>query len=93
VPAISLSSSIRISDDAVFREIDGEAVVLNLASGIYFGLNSVGTRAWQLIEQLGALDAVCSALVEEFDVDRQTAARDLTGLVSELSARRLVEVA
>ena len=92
LPPISLSNTIRISDDSVFREIDGEAVVLNLASGIYYGLNPVGTRAWQLIEQVGGLEAVCSALTDEFDVDRETAARDLISLVSELNARRLVEV-
>jgi hypothetical protein len=90
--AITLSSTVRISDDAVFREIDGEAVVLSLASGIYFGLNAVGTRTWQLIEQLGALDAVRGTLVHEFDVDADAAGRDLINLVAELAARGLVEV-
>ena len=90
--AISLSSTVRISDDAVFREIDGEAVVLNLESGIYYGLNAVGTRAWQLIEQFGTLEPVCAAIVDEFEVDRDQAAHDLTALVADLHARKLVEV-
>lgn len=92
VPAITLLNKIRISDDAVFREIDGEAVVLNLASGIYFGLNGVGTRVWQLIEQRGSLEAVRDALVAEFDVDADTAARDVTSLAADLAARGLVEL-
>ncbi len=90
--AINLSTTVRVSDDAVFREIDGEAVVLNLASGIYFGLNAVGTRVWQLIEQHGALEAVRGALMTEFDVEADVAGRDLTNLVSELAAKGLVEV-
>jgi hypothetical protein len=90
---ISLSSVVRISDASVFREIDGEAVVLNLTSGMYFGLNAVGTRVWQLIEALGALDAVCTALVDEFDVTKEVASADLTRLVAELSDRGLVDAA
>ena len=42
--AIGLQDSVQISEDAVFRELDGEAVILNLDTGIYFGLNRTGTR-------------------------------------------------
>lgn len=92
VPSVSLTATVRISDDAIFRELDGEAVVLNLANGMYYGLNAVGTRTWQLIAELGGLDAVCTQITSEFDVDRETAARDLTRLVAELAHRKLVVV-
>jgi len=45
----TLRDSIIIPDDVLFRELDGEAVLLNLKTGIYFGLNPVATRMWQLI--------------------------------------------
>jgi hypothetical protein len=89
---ISLSSVVRISEAAVFREIDGEAVVLNLATGMYYGLNSVGTRAWQLMEEHGTLASVCKALVNEFDVTSADAAVDLTDLVQTLQSKGLVDV-
>jgi hypothetical protein len=89
---VSLSSTARISEDAVFRELEGEAVVLNLAQGTYFGLDEVGTRIWQLIERFGRLDAVRDALLQEFDVDPSTAERDLLDLVSRLAAHGLVDV-
>lgn len=92
MPEVSLSSTARISDDAVFRELDGEAVVLNLQSGTYFGLDPVGTRIWQLIEQYGLLSAVRDALLEEFEVEAEAATRDLTSLVTELADRGLVEI-
>jgi hypothetical protein len=92
MPDVSLLSTARISDDVVFRELEGEAVLLNLESGIYFGLDVVGTRIWQLIEQYGALTAVVDHIVREFDVDRSEATTDLLELVGELTRRGLVEM-
>ncbi len=89
---MSSARAIRISDDAVFRELGDEAVVLNLESGMYFGLNGVALRIWQLIDQLGQLPAVRDAVVAEFDVDPDAADRDLTNLVEELLARGLVKM-
>ncbi len=89
---VSLTSTARISDDVVFRELEGEAVLLNMQSGTYFGLDAVGTRIWQLIEQYGTLSSVRDEIVREFDVDRDAASRDLLDLVGELAARGLVEV-
>lgn len=89
---VSLTSTARVSDDVVFRELDGEAVLLNMQSGTYFGLDVVGTRVWQLIEQYGALATVLEEVVREFDVDADVATRDLVQLVEQLAARGLVEI-
>jgi len=58
VPDLSITDAVRIPDDVIFRELNGEAVILNLDNGTYFGLNSVGMRIWQLCEQHGSLRAV-----------------------------------
>ena len=89
---VSLDSRVRISDEAVFRELDGEAVILQLESGMYYGLDPVGTRLWQLIEAHGELRQVVERAVEEFEVDPETLERDLLQLVSDLAARQLVVV-
>ncbi len=47
----TLDAAFRIPDEVIFRELDGEAVILNLDTGIYFGLDAVGTRIWRLIEE------------------------------------------
>jgi hypothetical protein len=88
----SLTRIARISDDAVFRELGDEAVVLNLATGTYFGLNAVALRVWQLIEEVGLLRDVRDAVVREFEVDPDTATRDLSNLIEQLSTRGLVDV-
>ena len=87
---LTLTSSLRVGEDVVFRELDGEAVILNLASGVYFGLDEVGTRIWQLIEQHGGLGDVLADLREEYDAAPEVLERDLVDLASQLAAKGLV---
>lgn len=82
-----------VPETAIFRDVEGEAVLLNLDTGIYFGLNEVGTRMWRLMEQHGQLDAVRDAIVREFDVNASTAERDILALVAALREKGLVKVA
>ena len=89
---ISLDSRVAIHEDAVFRELDGEAVILQLDAGMYFGLDPVGTRLWQLIETHGALRPVLDAALTEFDVAPDVLEQDLLDLVSTLVEKRLVVV-
>jgi hypothetical protein len=76
----------------LFRRLEEEAVLLDLRSGIYFGLNDVGARTWQLILEHGALSLVLDALVQEYDADREVVERDLIALAAELVARRLATI-
>ena len=85
-----MNSSLKVSDDVVFRELDGEGVILNLASGIYFGLDQTGTRMWRLIEQHGRLTAVMAALSDEYEATSETLERDLISLVAELTEKGLL---
>lgn len=85
-----LPASLRASDGVVFRELNGEAVILNLETGIYFGLDEVGTRFWQLVEQHERIEPVIQALQDEYDVAEDVLRADLTDLVSSLVDRGLM---
>ncbi len=78
------------SPDVVFRDLDGEAVILDLASGTYFGLNEVGTRVWRMIEEGRDAAGIIDAVAAEYDADRAIIATDVTRLFDELSARHLI---
>lgn len=88
----SLEQSVRIPEDVVFRELQGEAVILNLESSMYFGLDPVGTRIWQLCEAHGSLRAVWEAMQQEFDAPGDALQSDLLTLVDELSKNGLLKV-
>ena len=76
--------------DVVFRELEGEAVLLNLETGIYFGLNATGLRMWQLIEQHRTLDRVLALLTREFDAPAAELEADLLAWVSQLEDQGLL---
>lgn len=79
-----------VSPDAVFRDLEGESVILDLASGTYYGLNEVGTRIWTLMAAGRDEDAIAGALHAEFDVTLEGARADLAALASELLSRGLI---
>jgi len=84
-----IDSTVSPSDDAVFRELEGESVLLNLETGMYYGLDAVGTRAWQLAAVDGSLRAVRDALVEEYDAAPDVIERDLLSLADALVGKGL----
>jgi len=90
---LSLNDSITIPDDVLFRELDGEAVLLNLKTGTYFGLNPVATRMWQLIAEQHSLARVLEALAGEYEADRLVLENDLLELGRQLCASGLCRVA
>jgi hypothetical protein len=87
--ALGLDAVVTPSDDAVFRELDGQSVLLNLATGMYFGLDAVGTHIWQLAAENGSLHAVRQRLLDEYDADPSTIERDLLALAETLVERGL----
>jgi hypothetical protein len=80
----------RLHPDVVCREIEGEAVLLHLGTGIYFGLNAVGTRVWQLLEAAQDAPAIVDTLAAEYEADRETIARDVGELLAALAGRQLI---
>jgi hypothetical protein len=78
--------------DQVSVEVDGEAVILGLADGVYYGLDAVGAWIWQRMEQPRTVAELRDAVVAEWEVDARTAEADLLSLLAELAERGLVDV-
>jgi hypothetical protein len=87
-----LESTVRISDDVIFNDLQGEVVLLNLKTGVYFGLDPVGSRAWQLMQDHGRLGPVRDAMLQEYAVSAARLREDLLDLVTRLVESGLVEV-
>jgi coenzyme PQQ synthesis protein D (PqqD) len=81
-----------IPRDVVFRDLDGEAVLLDLKTGVYFGLDPIGTRIWLLLHERRRLAEVRDVLVGEYDVTAEVLGDDLLRFVGELAAEGLLEL-
>jgi len=80
------------SDQVLVRELAGESVLLDLRTGVYFGLNSVGTRAWSVLATGGSLRDVSEAIHQEFEAPAPVILEDLLQFADELLARGLCMV-
>ena len=78
-------------EHVMFRELDGEAVLLNLQNEMYYGLDETGTRMWQLLTSADSEQAAMDILLEEFDVSPEILEQDLVHLISELKSHGLLE--
>ncbi len=89
---ISESSLIVAAGNQVSSDLGGEAVILDLKSGVYHGLNEVGARIWDLIQQPKAVKNIKQMLLQEYEVEPERCDRDLMALLQELKAAGLIEV-
>jgi predicted component of type VI protein secretion system len=87
-----LSQRVLLSPDALFQEIGGEGVILDLKSSSYFGLDEVGVRLWQLLQADPSLQAACDTLLTEYEVKPAQLEQDLIKLLGQLTDAGLVTV-
>jgi hypothetical protein len=85
-----LPQTVSCSPDVLFRELEGEGVLLDLETERYFTLDDVGARMWHLLQEHEEVEAVVERLLDEYDVDETTLRRDLAELITKLSKAGLV---
>lgn len=81
------------SQRQVSTQTEGEVVILNFDAGVYYGLDEVGARIWEIVSEPVAVDAICDRIVSEFDVDPARCEADLESLLGDLADAGLIEVA
>jgi Coenzyme PQQ synthesis protein D (PqqD) len=75
------------------QHLGGESVLLNLETEQYFGLDTAGTRMWELLTSSPSIDAAYARLLEEFEVEPELLRTHLTELLSHLEEHGLLNIA
>ena len=78
--------------DVIVTELDGEAVLLNLDTKLYFSLNATGVAIWKLLDEGLTLGQIGERLFQEFDVTPEKAQQCVLDLVGQLNDENLVTV-
>lgn len=87
-----MASVVVASKDQISCELAGETTILSLRTSLYFSLDPVGTRVWDLIQKPVVVDAVLDSLLEEFEVEREQCKMDLVALLESLRTQRLIDI-
>ncbi len=78
-----LSQRVTLSPEAMFQDIGGEGVILDLATSSYFGLDEVGVRLWQLLQADPRLQVAYEVLLMEYEVEASQLEQDLVKLIGQ----------
>ena len=89
---ILIDSTLVVTDEVVSCDLDGEAAILNLKDGVYYGLDPVGAKIWNLIQKPRVLKEVIEIICDEYDVDKDRCKNDIFELIEELLDNGLVKV-
>ena len=89
---ISSASIIVASADQISCDLEGEAAILNLKSGTYFGLDPVGATVWSLIVQPRRVVEIRDSILESFDVEADRCSADLLQLLGDLHSHGLIQI-
>jgi len=81
------------SRDQLSADLGDSAALLNVREGVYYGLDEVGSRVWQSIQQPRSLASITDELLQEYEVERERLEADLISLAADLCAAGLAEVA
>jgi hypothetical protein len=80
------------NESVVGAELDGEAVLLNVDTGVYFGLDALATRIWNLITQGATEDQIVNHLLEEYEAERAQLSADTAEFLELLVAKGLARI-
>lgn len=86
------SIQVKIDSNVLLQELDNEAVLLNLSDEHYFGLDDIGLRFWQLLEEYGNSNDVISQMKIEYAAPEETLHKDLGKLIVELESAGLLSI-
>ena len=89
---ISRESTVTAVQKQVSTELGSGVAILHLDSGIYYSLNEVGTRIWQLIQEARPVSAICAVILEEYEVEPEQCEYYVIQLLEELHDEKLIQV-
>lgn len=89
---LSGQSIVVAAKEQVSCDVGGEAAILNMRNGVYYGLDSVGARVWDLIQKPRCVADLNATVLREYDVEPARCERDLLDLLQSLLAEGLIEL-
>jgi hypothetical protein len=88
----SLTSIVVATSEQVSCALGDESAILNLKNSVYYGMDPVGSRIWNLLAQQRSVGDLRDILVGEYDVETERCERDLFALLERMRSEGLIQV-
>ena len=89
---LTLDARVVAGRDQMWANLAGESVILGMQDGVYYGLDAVATRIWELLGEPRVLSDIAATIAMEFDVSPGRAGEDLLAFATELRAHGLIDI-
>lgn len=90
---VSQLTTYQVSANHLYSEVADEAVILDLGSGVYYGLNSVGVDIWQWLQQPKTETEILNLVLAKYDVTQKQADLDIQSILKEMLKKGLIKIA
>ena len=87
------SRRVVVPESVLVRELSGEAVLLNLDSGMYFGLEEIGYRMWTVLTTSECIGVAYEQLSSEYEVEPAELWESLETLIGQFTEQGLLQLA
>ena len=88
----SMDTIVKVVEGISVAELEGEAVLPDINSGQYFGLNEVGVRIMDLLKEPSSIQAVIEVLIQEFEVEDDQLRDDIVVFLEDMAKHELIQV-
>jgi hypothetical protein len=70
--------------------IDGEAIIIDLATGVYYSMRGIGGRIWSMVNERRSVGSMLEEIAGTYEVDADEARRDLHAILGQLLDEQLI---
>lgn len=89
---IRLESSVIRVKEVISSEVDGETMLMSLENSRYYGMDEIGSRIWNLLDEPRTVRDLCGLLTQEFDVEQGGCEQDVLTFLNQLKEDNLIIV-
>jgi hypothetical protein len=82
----------KVSDEIIWKAVDGQILLLNPVTGFYFSLNDTAADIWNLLVAGKSLGAIAALLSEKYEMPPDVVEVDIKELVASLQSEKLIVV-
>jgi hypothetical protein len=89
---VSLSGLISRKEGIVSSKLKDEVVMLDIEQGKYFGLDPVGAKIWEIIEEPSSIECIIENILAEYNVDEDVCKRDVQEFLIKMNELMMIEI-
>lgn len=76
----------------MFNKLDDEVVMMSINKGEYYGLDSIGSRIWEIINEPIEIKEIVKILLNEYNISEEQCVKDVIAFLEELIKKELIGV-